>query len=1383
MSSLIAHTLAAVRRPLRWTRRCMRWAVVSLLLLCTLLLAAWLTLHWAILPQLDRWRAPLEQQASKALGLKAEIGRLEAEPGAWLPALTLHDLRLSDAQGRTALRLPEVKAVLSLRSLYALEIRFAQLLISKPELELRRDKTGRIFVAGLDIAEGEQASDGAELADWFFSQPEFVIRQGRIRWVDERRQAPPLELSGLDLVMRNGLLRHDVRLDATPPAAWGQALSLRGRFKQALLSRPSEFQRWSGELFADLPRADVRELRRYLDLPFELSEGDGALRGWAEIREGQPQALTLDMALRSVRMRLSPRVDVLDLGGIAGRLELRRTGSQLTLAAKQLGFELDDRLVWPRSDWSLSVVEEQADSRGVSQDVTQGPAPGRIVGGELRAQHLDLDLLARIATKLPLGEQLRRLVDDIAPQGVLSELSASWEGSLDAPRRYRARGQLQQFSMQAQAGADALHMGRPGLDGASLRFEATDRGGQAQLHITGGSVEFPGVFEAPRIPIQRLSAQLDWRIEPRDQGLPLVELKASEVSVANDDLLGELEATWRTGPGEGVGRGGRLPGLLDINGRLSEAKAAAVWRYLPLGVGEQARHYVRDAVLDGTASNVQFRSRGDLWDFPYDRSRDGQFRISAQARDVLLAYVPSHAARDGAPAYESPWPVMERVQAELLFERGSMSIRNGRAQVLGYELSNVNGGIKDLIHHQVLALEGSGRGPASELIRFVNVSPVGPWTGNALATASGNGNVGLKLSLQMPLDRVEATQLKGSVQLQGNDLRLRPDVPLLGSARGRVDFDHKGMQVVGGQAQVLGGDASLEGGSQKDGSLRFTCQGTATAEGLRRASELGLLSRLGSFMSGQAAYRLLLGIRGGATEVSVQSSLQGLGVELPAPLRKDADASLPLLYQTQGLGPQRDELRLDLGNLLHAQYQRDTSDPESPKVLRGAIAVEDKLPALPDSGVLFQARLGRVQADPWLAAESQLLGSLPASGSAAAGNAEGGYGPSRIQLQAQQLLAGGRAINKLNATLSRTDAWSWRGTLDAEQLAGQIDWRDNAAPQGGRLFARLSRLSLPKSEADSVSQLLDKSDTQVPALDVVVEDFELRGKRLGRLEVEAQLQGPRLPGGREWKLNRLQLKNPDAMLSATGQWKAEAGQTQRRTQLDWQLDVADAGKLLERIGQGQVLRSGRGKLRGQLGWQGSPLSPDYASMAGQLNVALDAGQFLKAEPGVGRLLGVLSLQSLPRRLLLDFRDVFAEGFAFDSFEGDVRIERGLARSENLRMRGVQALVLMDGTADLARETQDLRVLVVPQVNAGGASLAYAAINPAIGLGTFLAQLLLRKPMAAASTSEFHVTGTWESPKVEEVPHKGGVPEDAASRPAGAGSAPASSASAPPSFAS
>jgi uncharacterized protein YhdP len=174
-------------------------------------------------------------------------------------------------------------------------------------------------------------------------------------------------------------------------------------------------------------------------------------------------------------------------------------------------------------------------------------------------------------------------------------------------------------------------------------------------------------------------------------------------------------------------------------------------------------------------------------------------------------------------------------------------------------------------------------------------------------------------------------------------------------------------------------------------------------------------------------------------------------------------------------------------------------------------------------------------------------------------------------------------------------------------------------------------------------------------------------------------------------------------------------------------------------------------------WLGSPLTPDFASMSGQLSLAMEAGQFLKAEPGAARLLGVLSLQALPRRLLLDFRDVFQQGFAFDNVSGDVAIAQGVASTNNLRMRGVQAVVLMEGEANLARETQDLRVVVVPEINAGTASLAYAAINPAIGIGTFLAQLFLRKPLIAAGTREFRITGAWDDPKVDKVERKPGEP--------------------------
>jgi uncharacterized protein YhdP len=219
------------------------------------------------------------------------------------------------------------------------------------------------------------------------------------------------------------------------------------------------------------------------------------------------------------------------------------------------------------------------------------------------------------------------------------------------------------------------------------------------------------------------------------------------------------------------------------------------------------------------------------------------------------------------------------------------------------------------------------------------------------------------------------------------------------------------------------------------------------------------------------------------------------------------------------------------------------------------------------------------------------------------------------------------------------------------------------------------------------------------------------------------------------------------------------GAARRRTTLDVQLDLADSGAFIERVGFGKALRGGKGKVTGQLAWSGSPLAPELASLDGQLTLTIDSGQFLKADAGAARLLGVLSLQALPRRLLLDFRDVFQEGFAFDKIEGDIRLGGGVAGIQSLRMRGVSATVLMEGRADLERETQDLRVFVVPEINAGAASLAYAAINPALGLGTFVAQLLLRRPLSAANTREFHITGSWNEPKIDRIERKlSGAPE-------------------------
>ena len=300
---------------------------------------------------------------------------------------------------------------------------------------------------------------------------------------------------------------------------------------------------------------------------------------------------------------------------------------------------------------------------------------------------------------------------------------------------------------------------------------------------------------------------------------------------------------------------------------------------------------------------------------------------------------------------------------------------------------------------------------------------------------------------------------------------------------------------------------------------------------------------------------------------------------------------------------------------------------------------------------------------------------------------------------------------------------------------------------------------MPPSSADTdtaaaVEALLNEQPGSLPALDIAVSDFHLRGRALGRLEVIATNHGSE-GAQRAWHLQTFNLTTPEAALSANGSWallnpSASTPGAQRRTELSFHLDINDSGALLQRFGMAGVIRRGKGQMRGQVRWRGAPLSPDYASMNGQINLNFESGQFLKAEPGLAKLLSVLSLQSLPRRLTLDFRDVFSQGFAFDFVRGDVTLAEGIASTNNLQMKGVNAAVLMEGSANIAKETQNLHVVVVPEINAMTASLVATAINPVVGLGSFLAQMFLRGPLMQAATQEFHIDGTWADPRVERV---------------------------------
>jgi uncharacterized protein (TIGR02099 family) len=794
-----------------------------------------------------------------------------------------------------------------------------------------------------------------------------------------------------------------------------------------------------------------------------------------------------------------------------------------------------------------------------------------------------------------------------------------------------------------------------------------------------------------------------------------------------------------------------------------------------LNISQSVRYYVRDSVLQGSLQGVGVKIKGDLKQLPFANPKEGEFRLAGKVKEVQYAYVPpaSPNTANRNASSEGLWPIMSSVNGDIVFDRLNFKINAASGKWGNMPFTQIKAEIPSLKGPVVVNVQGESKASASVVLNELRLSPVSNMLNGALEQASSTGTLTTRLKMSLPLADLEKTSLQGSVALSGNDIRMQSVLPVFEKAQGAIQFTEAGFSLVGVNAQFLDGPIKLEGGTQKltprstEANPLIRIQGQVTANGLRQAKEIPTLSLLAQHANGAINYTASLGFKGGQSELSIQSQLQGLAINLPAPLHKKADEQVAFKFENlvQSVSTSnpskalRDQLQLSWGRSLSASYLRDVSGAV-PRVIQGRWQVGENLAtpgvALAETGVTASFNLPSFSVDDWMQVLSPPKSSpawRPAQSSALSATTQS-YLPTRMTLKANEVTVQGRQLRNVLVSGSREGS-VWRSNLDANEFSGYLEYRQPHNQSAGRIYARLARLSLPPSADQTVESLLEDSPLSIPALDIVVEDLELRGKKLGRVEIEAvntEASLPRNTAGGEWRLNKLNITLPEASFKASGRWvTSKDGTQQASTEMSFRLDVSDAGDLLTRLGTKDALRGGAGKLEGQINWQGSPMTLHYPSLGGRFNVNMGRGQFLQAEPGVAKLLGVLSLQALPRRLLFDFRDVFSAGFAFDTVRGDVLIQQGIASTRNLQMKGVNAVVQMDGSSDIERETQNLRVLILPEVDAGTASLlAGIALNPAIGLSTFLAQLILKQPLSRVNTQEFLIDGTWSEPKVTKV---------------------------------
>lgn len=1029
----------------------------------------------------------------------------------------------------------------------------------------------------------------------------------------------------------------------------------------------------------------------------ELAYTDlAAWRAWIdyplEIQHGQGG---LRLWLGIADKRLEEITADVALGNISARLapdlrllEMRSLQGRLSAKRLQRGYQVSGKQV--------ALELQSGETLPPAQFAVQW-RPGddkRPEQGEVRFDALELQPLALLADYLPLPKEARKILADAAPQGSVADMLFDWQGHLPNPQRYSLRGHFDRVGMRAYAKL-------PGFSGISGNIDGNEKGGSVLLNAAKSGVELPRVFAEPARNFDTLTAQLAWS---HVQGE--VQLKLSNIAFANADLAGTAFGSYTTAA-DG-------PGVIDFTARLNRTDAGHVARYIPF-MNKAALDWLDRALLGGRASDVSLRLKGDLKDFPFQGAKAGVFQISAKVADGSLRYAPG-------------WPEIDGINADLHFDGKRLEVTSKKASILGAKVTNAHVVLPDLFTpDRVLAVTGQAEGPTAEFLKFIAQSPVNNLIGGFTENMAAGGNGRLQLKLDLPLTRLAETKVSGNYQFIANQVSLDPHWPPVTQASGRLEFTESGVSMRAVNAQFLGGPVTLAIANQRDGTIVVNARGTLNAAVLQSALEQPLLGQV----SGTTAWSSSVIFRKRGATILVESGLQGITSTLPAPLNKASADALPLRFERtvvaeeRGSGwtgpPTMDRSTLDLGKVVRIEMQRRREDDKM-VIERAAIGINEA-PKLPEKGIVIGGNAAELDLDQWL----RVLG-----------GSGGALAPlSALNLKIGALDIYGKRIHDvtLHAGFQGSD---WLANVSARELSGDVRWRSLGK---GRMSARLAHFTFPEPTPGKLAD--DAPPKELPGLDIVADNLVARDKKLGRLELSAVNEGL------DWRIEKLTLTTPESQASADGLWQGVAAQ--QRTSLNLKLEVKDVGKYLERLGYPGSMQGGSAKLLGKLAWAGNPQSIDYPTLAGDLTLNAEKGQFLQIDPGVGKLLGILSLQALPRRITLDFRDVFSAGFAFDTIAGSATVAKGVLRTQDFLMRGPSAQVAMSGSIDLAEETQQLKVRVVPSV---GDTLSVASLillaHPVTGVASFLAQRLLKDPLGQAFAFEYAVTGTWADPKVEKV---------------------------------
>jgi uncharacterized protein (TIGR02099 family) len=1057
------------------------------------------------------------------------------------------------------------------------------------------------------------------------------------------------------------------------------------------------------QVFGKPPREDTWDI--------SVSARDLALDGWTALVADKVTPLAsgvgaVDLSVRLTGDGLRQASAEFDFANVAaavpdaplyslgGRLEYRHDARGWLIALSEFALQ------GPHGSWPESALRLEL---GNGQD-------GALELLDIRADYLNVEDVALALPWLPAErqDQLARL----DPDGIFRDLSLS-VADLDSD--------IPDFAISADFESLGLAAtGQfPGVRNLSGRVRADRAGGLADIDAVDVVVDLPRYLSS-RVPLDDVYGTLIWR--QSDERITVLSdsivLRNADISTnSNVELILEKEQ----GP------------FIDLSSTFSVTEIAGVKKLIPDQLMKPKLYdWFQAALVGGEIQGGRVRLNGPLRAFPFDNG-EGSFIVEAGVRDAEFKYLPN-------------WPAVQLIDVDVVLDGMHLYTRRNRAVSLGNRVIDAKVDVRDLREPE-LTIDATAAGTLDTMRQFGNASPLAKLFAGQLDMVEVSGDATLKLDLEVPIKRPRDFDVTAKIEATGGSALVpglrSPLTDLSGAVTiGKTTVSSESLvgRFVGRPLELSLASAPPEMGGY---SMILNAHGSITAQGI--VDGFGLPA--GNFVGGETEYTVSVMFpranpdgQGALLTIEANSDLIGLAVDLPEPFAKVADTPLAFAGQmTIGRGAERidtsggvdDDLRWNLGFL---------KDPANGWDLdRGMLSLGDATPPEAETrGLHIRGNASEVVFGDWLA-----LGSSGDAGS----DATGQYGILErlrsVDVTVDSLQIFGQLLPGHRVRLDRS-ARDWLVQFEGSKIDGSVFVPYDLG--GDRpVVMDMERLVLPGNDAAPVEPGEGPDPRNLPALSIRARDFGIGTRYFGALEAEIV----RVPGG--LRASTLNTIDETFAIEASGAWLHTPEEPDgSRTSLAATLNSTDVAITLARLGYSPGLAGDDMNATLDLSWAGGPRADFFDSLDGDVELRMGVGQLDEVEPGAGRVLGLMSIVALPRRLSLDFSDVFEKGFGFDKIEGTFRLDNGEAYTCNLSLEAPAADIAIIGRASLVNRDYEQTALIGANVGNVLPVAAAAAVGPQAAVAVLIFSQIFKKPLQGMGQIYYSIRGPWDTPEIDSA---------------------------------